>query len=77
MNQEGIGKSLFAVGIALCLTGVLIWKFGDRIKGFGHLPGDFTYEGEQFKFYFPVTTLLLLNAAFWLILKIKDWLSRL
>lgn len=76
MSHEGIGKTLLAIGLAFGVAGALIWKFGDRLKGLGRLPGDLAYEGEHFKLYFPLTTLLLLNGAWWLILKIKDWLNR-
>ena len=76
MNHEDTGKTLLAIGIALCLVGGLIWRFGDRIKGLGRLPGDFIYEGEHFKFYFPLTTLVLLNGLLWLILKIWEKVSK-
>jgi hypothetical protein len=76
MSQEGTGKILLVIGVAICLAGLLIWKFGDRLTWVGRLPGDVTYEGEHIKFYFPLTTLLLLNGIFWLLLKLKDWLFK-
>ena len=76
MPPEQSGKILLTIGIGLCIVGILLWKFGDRLKWIGHLPGDLTYEGSQFRFYFPFTTLLLLNGIFWLLVKIKDWLSK-
>jgi hypothetical protein len=76
MTQEGTGKALLAVGIVFCLAGGLLWGFGDRLKWLGHLPGDFSYEGPNFKFYFPLTTILLLNGVFWLLLKLKEWFSK-
>ena len=72
MTYEGTGKTLLAVGVVICLVGGLLWKFGGHLKWLGHLPGDLSYEGQHFKFYFPLTTLLLLNGVLWLILKLKD-----
>ncbi len=72
MTYEGTGKTLLAVGVVICLVGGLLWKFGGNLKWLGHLPGDLSYEGQHFKFYFPLTTLLLLNGVLWLILKLKD-----
>jgi hypothetical protein len=76
MNQEVTGKTLLAIGMLLCLVGGIVWKFGDRLKWIGRLPGDLHYEGEHFRFYFPLTTLLLLNGLIWGILKIKNWISK-
>ena len=72
MTYEGTGKTLLVVGVVICLVGGLLWRFGDHLKWLGHLPGDLSYEGQHFKFYFPLTTLLLLNGVLWLILKLKD-----
>lgn len=76
MTQEESGKTLLVIGVILCLVGGLLWGLGDRLKWLGHLPGDFSYEKQNFKFYFPFTTILILNGLVWLILKIKDWFSK-
>jgi hypothetical protein len=31
------------------------------LQGFGHLPGDIVIERENFRFYFPPTTCILLS----------------
>lgn len=62
-------RLLIILGILLVAAG-LLWPCIDRI-GLGRLPGDIAIERENFRFYFPLTTGLLLSAAlsflFWLI----------
>ncbi len=57
----GIGTLLFLVGIA--------WKWG-LLSWFGHLPGDFRYEGEHFVFFAPLGSMLLIS----LVLSLLLWL---
>ena len=68
MNQ--IGRIFIILGIALLGTGLLL-NFSDRIPFLGKLPGDFEVRRENFRFFFPLTTSilisLLLNFIFWII----------
>ncbi len=60
-----IGLCFAAAGTACLLLPHLPWV--------GRLPGDIRVEGEHFRFYFPLTTCLLLS----LILTAILWLVRL
>jgi hypothetical protein len=53
-------KLLIASGIALILIG-LAWQFGGKFLHFGRLPGDIFIEKQNFRFYFPITTSILLS----------------
>jgi len=55
-----LGKTLLFVGALLMLLGALI-LIGGKILGFGKLPGDIMIKRENFSFYFPLTTCLLLS----------------
>ncbi|MFA7474135.1 MAG: DUF2905 domain-containing protein [Spirosomataceae bacterium] len=55
------GKILIFVGIAIAALGALIFLAGDKLNWFGRLPGDIRVEKENFKFYFPVTSLILIS----------------
>ena len=48
------------------------WPWLSKI-GFGRLPGDIVIERENFRFYFPITSMilvsLLLSLIFWLFRK--------
>lgn len=54
-------KLLIAAGIVLILAG-LLWHFGGKYLSLGRLPGDITIERENFRFYLPLGTCLLLSA---------------
>ena len=69
-----LGKWLLFAGILLAAFGGLLWASG-ILPFLGRLPGDIRYEGEHFKFYFPLATCLLLSLMgsliLWLISKFK------
>lgn len=71
--MAGIGKILVIIGIVIIIVGLVIWLGGDRLSWFGKLPGDIRIERETFRFYFPVTSMIILSiflsAAIWLIRK--------
>lgn len=69
-----LGKILVILGVIIIVMG-LLFMFADRIPMIGKLPGDIVIQKKNFTFYFPITTLILLNLllwlAFWLIGKFK------
>ena len=58
--MNDIGKALIGVGIALIVLGVL-FSLGGRLPWLGRLPGDIRVERENFRFYFPITTTILIS----------------
>ena len=65
------GKLLIILGLALAAAGLLL-TFGGKIPFIGKLPGDLRIERENFTFYFPLGTCLLLS----LLLSLIFWLFR-
>ncbi len=57
---------LITLGIILLLIGVA-WPLLSKLP-FGRLPGDIVIERENFSFYFPLMTGLLISAVLSLIL---------
>lgn len=55
-----VGNFLMAVGLCLLLVGFLL-KLGFRLNWLGKLPGDIIIRKENFTFYFPLATSLLLS----------------
>jgi hypothetical protein len=55
-----IGKSIIFIGIVLIVIGIFMTVAG-KIPGGGKLPGDIFIKKENFSFYFPVTTCILLS----------------
>jgi len=56
----GVGRILMIVGGALLLLGAL-FSFGARIPWLGRLPGDIVIERNNFRFYFPITSSILIS----------------
>jgi len=54
-----VGKLLVAVGLLIALAGVLV-MFGVPL---GRLPGDIAYERGNTRFYFPLTTSILVSVV--------------
>ena len=52
--------SLVIIGVLIAGIG-LVWLFAPSIPWLGRLPGDIMIERENFRFYFPVTTCILLS----------------
>ena len=73
MNSE-TGKWLIGIGIFIVIIGLIVYFFHDKLNWIGRLPGDLRIEKENFRFYFPITTMiifsLLLTALIQLIRKI-------
>ena len=57
MNQE-TGKYLIVAGCLLAIAGVVIYFFHNKLHWIGRLPGDIRIEKENFRFYFPITTMI-------------------
>ncbi|ADD28835.1 DUF2905 domain-containing protein [Meiothermus ruber] len=58
-----IGRALVALGLVLLLLG-LVWLYAPGLLAwFGRLPGDIRIEREGFRFYFPLTSMLLVSLA--------------
>ncbi len=56
-----IGRALVALGLVLLLLG-LVWLYAPGLLAwFGRLPGDVRIEREGFRFYFPLTSMLLVS----------------
>lgn len=66
--MNDIGKTLIVIGLGLAGLGALIWLAGRTGLPLGRLPGDIRIERENFKFYFPLTTCLLLSLVLTLVM---------
>ncbi len=60
MNQQ-TGKLLLLIGIFVIVAGLIVYFFHDHLKWIGKLPGDIRIEKENFHFFFPITTMVILS----------------
>ncbi len=65
--MQFLGRSLVVFGIVLTLVGAAL-MFSDKIPWLGRLPGDIHIKRENFEFYFPVMTSIILSVLLSLIL---------
>jgi len=62
MNAE-IGKYIIIIGSLILLAGIGIYFFHEKLHWLGRLPGDIRIEKENFRFYFPLTTMIVFSVA--------------
>jgi H+/Cl- antiporter ClcA len=65
-------KLLLGAGAVLIVAGLLAWALQGKLHWLGRLPGDIRVERDNFRFYFPVTTMILLS----LLLNLVIWVVR-
>jgi hypothetical protein len=69
--MSSLGKSLILIGLVIALIGVVL-NFAGRIPWLGRLPGDIYLKRENFTFYFPLATSIVIS----LLLSFILWLFR-
>jgi formate hydrogenlyase subunit 3/multisubunit Na+/H+ antiporter MnhD subunit len=65
-----ISRFLITLGSAILVIG-LLWPLLGKI-GLGRLPGDIVIRRDNFSFYFPIVTCLLISVVFSLILRLVN-----
>lgn len=66
-DYSSFGKILIIIGVVIVIVGAVL-VFGAKIPWLGRLPGDFSYKGKNFTFYFPLGTSILISIVLTLIL---------
>ena len=69
MNPQ-TGKYIMLIGASIFVAGIIIYFFYDKLHWIGHLPGDIRVEKENFKFYFPITTMIIISILITVIFQI-------
>ena len=52
-------KTLVIIGIIIAVVG-LLWRYISKLP-FGRLPGDIVIENDNFRFYFPIVTMIIIS----------------
>jgi hypothetical protein len=73
MNHPGWG--LVVIGSMIAVVG-LVWLVMPSVPWLGKMPGDIAIERDNIRFYFPLTTCLLLSALLTGILWLVRFFSR-
>ena len=64
------GKIIIIIGVIIVIAGVVMYFFSDKFNWLGRLPGDIRMEKENFRFYFPITTMIIVSILLTVILQI-------
>jgi hypothetical protein len=59
--DQQTGKYIIFIGAAILLVGLLVYFLHDKLHWLGRLPGDIRVERENFRFYFPLTTMIIIS----------------
>lgn len=66
---SSLGKVIMVIGLIAFLLGAILF-FGGKIPFMGRLPGDFYLKRDNFTFYFPLATGILISIILTVILNI-------
>ena len=67
-----IGKWIIFLGFTIALLGIIVYFFGDKLRFIGNLPGDIRFERDNFRFYFPITTMILFGVVLNILVRVLD-----
>ena len=65
-----MSRLFITIGVVLVILG-LLWPWLHK-SGLGRLPGDLVFERDNFRFYFPLTTSIIIS----LVLTLLFWLFK-
>lgn len=65
-----IGRLLLVLGLVVALVGLAILAAARFFPWLGNLPGDFRFERENMRIYFPLATMILLSVIGSIVLNI-------
>jgi magnesium-transporting ATPase (P-type) len=68
--DQNWGKYIIIVGVVIVVLGAIIYFLGGKLHWIGNLPGDFRIERENFRFYFPFTTMILISLLLTLVINV-------
>ena len=69
MNAQ-TGKWIIIAGVIIVIIGVLIYLLHDKLNWLGKLPGDIRIRKNNFSFYFPVVTMIIISIVLTIIINI-------
>jgi hypothetical protein len=68
--MQQTGKMILVVGLLLVVVGIVVYFAGDKLNWLGKLPGDIRVEKENFRFYAPITTMIIISVVVSLLIRI-------
>jgi hypothetical protein len=70
MNMETMAKILIGIGLFTVLAGIMLYVLA-RLGAYGFkIPGDIYIKRENFSFYFPIVSCLIISLLLTLIINL-------
>lgn len=57
---SGMGKTLIIIGLVITAMGIVLVCI-PKVPWLGKLPGDIAVKKDNFQFYFPITTCIIIS----------------
>ena len=73
--MDGLGKILLIAGGVIIILGLLL-IFNQHIPFFGKLPEDIAIKKDNFSFYFPVVTFLIISVVLTILINVITYFIR-
>ena len=59
--DQNTGKYIVIIGLGIVVVGLTVYFLNDKLHWIGRLPGDIRVERDNFRFYFPITTMIVFS----------------
>jgi hypothetical protein len=69
MDQQ-TGKYILVIGLIIVFIGIIIYFFHGYFRWIGRLPGDIRIEKNNFRFYFPLATMIIVSLVLTILINI-------
>jgi len=73
--MKDFSKWLLLFGVFATVIGLILNVFADKLGWLGKLPGDISLGSKNVRFYFPFTSLVLLNLLIYIVMRVINWLK--
>jgi DUF2905 family protein len=73
--MQGFAKYFIIIGVIFIVLGIMLSIF-PKFGIFGKLPGDISIEKENFRFYFPITTSIIISIVLTLIIWLVNYFMK-
>lgn len=74
--MQNLGKILIITGIFIIIIGIIFVVFRKMLPEFFKLPGDIYINKDNFTFYFPVVTCIVISIIIFVIIFIISKISK-
>ena len=68
--DQNTGKYIIFIGIGIVVLGLLVYFLHDKLHWIGRLPGDIRVERDNFRFYFPLATMIVFSLLLTLLINL-------